>query len=49
MAVWTSGLTEQMGQLITDVEAEVKKLDLSAEAAESARKTIQAYIDYSRC
>lgn len=45
MAVWTSGLTDQMGQLITDVEAEVKKLDLSAEAAESARKTIQAYIN----
>lgn len=45
MADWTSGLTEQMGRLITDVETEVEKLDLSAEAAESARKTIQAYID----
>ena len=45
MADWTSGLTEQMGRLITDVETEVEKLDLSAEAAESARATIQAYID----
>ena len=45
MADWTSGLTEQMGQLIDDMEEEIGALDMSEEAAESGRATVQAYIN----
>ena len=45
VADWTSGLTEQMGQLIDDMEEEIGALDMSQEAAESGRATVQAYIN----
>ncbi len=45
VAEWTTGLNEQMDQLIQDMEESIGKLDMSAEAAESGRATVQAYID----
>lgn len=45
VADWTLELTEQMDQLISDMEEEIGALDMSEEAAESGRATIQAYID----
>ncbi len=45
VAEWTTGLNEQMDQLIQDMEEDIAALDMSEEAAESGRATIQAYID----
>ena len=45
VAEWTTGLNEQMDQLIRDMEEEIGKLDMSEEAKESGRATVQAYID----
>ena len=45
VAEWTTGLNEQMDQLIQDMEEDIAALDMSAEAAEGGRATIQAYID----
>ena len=45
VAEWTTGLMEQTEQLIRDMEEEIGALDMSEEAAESGRATIQAYID----
>lgn len=45
VAEWTTGLKEQMNQLIQDMEEDIAALDMSEEAAESGRATIQAYID----
>ena len=45
MAEWTTGLNEQMDQLIRDMKEEIGKLDMSEEAKESGRATVQAYID----
>lgn len=45
VAEWTTGLNEQMDQLIQDMEEDIAALDMSVEAAESGRATIQAYID----
>ena len=42
---YASGIAEEMGGLQEDVKQAVEDLDLSVEAAESARATIQAYID----
>ena len=44
-AEWTTGLMEQTQQLVKDMEEELKALDMSEEAAESGRATIQAYMD----
>ncbi len=43
-AEWTTGLNEQMDQLVKDMEEELKALDMSEEAAESGRATVQAYL-----
>ncbi len=45
VAEWTTGLNEQMDQLIQDMEEDIAALDMSEEAAESGRATVQAYID----
>ncbi len=45
VAEWTTGLSEQMEQLISDMEKEIGELDMSEEAAEGGRATVQAYID----
>lgn len=45
VAEWTTGLNEQMDQLIQDIEEDIGNLDMSEEAAENGRATIQAYID----
>lgn len=45
VAEWTTGLNEQMDQLIRDMEEEIGKLDMSEDAKESGRATVQAYID----
>ena len=45
VAAWTTGLNEQMNQFIQDMEEDIGALDMSEEAAESGRATIQAYID----
>ena len=45
VAEWTTGLNEQMNQLIQDMEEDIAALDMSEEAAESGRATVQAYID----
>ena len=45
VAEWTTGLNEQMDQLIRDMKEEIGKLDMSEEAKESGRATVQAYID----
>ena len=45
VAEWAEGLTKQTDQLIKDMEEDISALDMSKEAEESARKTIQAYID----
>lgn len=45
VAEWTTGLNEQMDQLIQDMEEDIAALDMSAEAAEAGRTTLQAYID----
>lgn len=45
VAEWTVGLNEQMDQLIQDMEEDIAALDMSEEAAESGRATVQAYID----
>ncbi len=44
VADWTEGLTEQTDQLVKDIEEDIKALNLSKAAEESARATIQAYI-----
>lgn len=45
VAEWTTGLNEQMDQLIQDMEEDIAALDMSEEAAERGRATVQAYID----
>ena len=45
VAEWTTGLNEQMDQLIQDMEEDIAALDMSEEAAESGRATVQAYIN----
>lgn len=45
VAEWTAGLNEQMDQLIQDMEEDIAALDMSEEAAESGRATMQAYVD----
>lgn len=45
VAEWTTGMMEQTEQLIQDMEEELGALDMSEEAAESGRATVQAYID----
>lgn len=45
VADWTSGLLEQMDQLIKEMEEDIGALDMSKEAEEFGRATIQAYID----
>jgi TP901 family phage tail tape measure protein len=45
VAEWTTGLMEQTEQLIRDMEEEIGALDMSEEAKESGRATVQAYID----
>ena len=45
VAEWTTGLNEQMDQLIQAMEEDIAALDMTEEAAESGRATVQAYID----
>ncbi|NCE63020.1 phage tail tape measure protein [Pseudoflavonifractor sp. 524-17] len=45
VAEWTTGLLEQTQQLVHDMEEELGALDMSEEARESGRATVQAYID----
>ena len=45
VAEWTTGINEQMDQLIQDMEEDIAALDMSEEAAESGRDTVQAYIN----
>lgn len=45
VAEWTAGLNEQMDQLIQDMEEDIEALDMSPEAAEYGRATVQAYVD----
>ena len=45
VADWTTGLQDQMDQFINDMKTEIGELDASEEASESARKTVQAFID----
>lgn len=45
VADWTAGLTEQMDQFVQNVKEEIEALDLSDEAAESGRATVQSYVD----
>ncbi|MBD5098125.1 MAG: phage tail tape measure protein [Clostridiales bacterium] len=45
VAEWTAGLNEQMDLLIQDMEEDIAALDMSEEAAENGRATIQRYID----
>ena len=45
VAEWTTGLMEQTEQFIRDMEEEIGALDMSEEAKESGRATVQAYID----
>jgi len=45
VAEWASGLNEQMDQLKTDFEDVVRDMDRSDLAEDSARSTIQAFID----
>lgn len=45
VAEWTVGLTEQMNQFIQSMEEEIGQLDLSEEAKEYGRMTVQGYVD----
>lgn len=45
VAEWTTGLNEQMDQLILDMGEDVKGLDMGEDAALAAENTIQSYID----
>ena len=44
IAEWTIGLEEQAEDLVEAVEEDIESLDLSEEAKQAARSTIQAYI-----
>lgn len=43
-AEWTTGLSEQTAQLVQDMTAQIEQLDVSDEAAQAARDTINSYI-----
>lgn len=43
-AEWTTGLTEQTAQLVQDMTAKIAELDVSDEAAQAARDTVNSYI-----
>lgn len=45
VADWTAGLTEQMDQFIQSMAEEIGALDLSEEAKEYGRDTVQSWID----
>ena len=45
MADLTEGLTEQMEQFVQSMEEEISALDLSEEAKEYGRLTVQSYVD----
>lgn len=45
VADWTTGMSEEMDQFVKDVEEDVGELDMSEEAAEYGRATVQAYVD----
>lgn len=45
VAEWTVGLTEQMDQLIHEMEEDIEAMDLGNEAKAAGRATIQGYLD----
>lgn len=45
VTAWAMELNEQMDQLVQDMEDDIAALDMSEDAAESGRATIQAFLD----
>ena len=47
VSAWTMGLTEQMDQLLLDIEEDIAALNMSDDAEANGRATVQAFIDGS--